>query len=61
MLAVDLVHRNDELNRVRVVGVGDGVVEDADAANDLANLLRGRDVRRVADNILALGNLFTSC
>jgi hypothetical protein len=39
VLALHLVLRDDDLERLGLVGVVDGVVEDRDAADDLTNLL----------------------
>lgn len=47
---------NDQLARVRVVGVGQRVLEDADGAQDLANRLDlAGKVGRVANDKLGLG------
>lgn len=57
---VDLVLGDDDLDRVDVLGVGDGVVEDADDADDLSGRLDlvGK-VRGVTDDEAGLGNLLT--
>eukprot|EP01137_Pigoraptor_chileana_P023264 Opistho-2@89266 len=58
VLPVDLVLGNDDLARERVVRVGYRMRENADAPDDLANLLDAvREVRRVANNDLRLRKL----
>jgi hypothetical protein len=57
-LAVHLVLGQDDLGRLAIVGVGDGMVQEADATNNLANLLRpSLKIRRISDNGLGAGSL----
>ena len=56
MLASDLRLRKDQLQRVGVRGVGDGVVENADGLQQVTSDPRlAREVRRVGKNLLCLG------
>mmetsp|Transcript_18508 Transcript_18508/g.44229 ORF Transcript_18508/g.44229 Transcript_18508/m.44229 type:complete len:436 (+) Transcript_18508:223-1530(+) len=58
MLAVQLLLRQNDLSRVRVVRVRDRVVEDAHRSDDLADLLElAREVARVTDDKFAPGDL----
>ena len=58
VLAVDLVHGDDELEGVSIGGVGDRVLEEADGTHNLGDLLAlVGDVRGIADDDLALGDL----
>lgn len=63
-VAVDLILRDDDLAGVGVVGVFDGMAEDADDSDHLARLAHAvGDVAGVADQLLAASHLeqkFTS-
>jgi len=53
----DLLLRDDDLSALSVVGVGDGVAEDADGADDLASAVHTiGEVRGISDDELALGD-----
>lgn len=55
---VNLVLRNDDLTRIRIVCVLYRVTHDTDDPDDLAHLFHTiRDVARVTDQLLAAGNL----
>lgn len=57
-LAANLLLGQDDLAALRVVGVGDGVVEEADRAHDVAHLADlGGEVRGITDDELAPGDL----
>lgn len=57
-VAVDLILRNDDLARVGVIGVFDGVAEDADHADHLARLADAvGDVAGVTDELLTTSHL----
>lgn len=58
MLPVDLVLGDDDLAGVDIVGVADGVVQDADDSDHLAHFAGAvHDVAGVADQLLAPGDL----
>lgn len=53
-----MILRNDDLTGVGVVGVFDGVAQDADDPNDLAGFSYAfLDVTRVTDELLAASDL----
>lgn len=55
VFSADLGLRNDQLQRVAVVGAGNRVVEDADRLKEIASDGRfAREVRRVCQDLLAL-------
>ncbi len=57
-VAVNLILRNDDLAGVGVIGVFDGVAEDADHTDHLTSLADAvRDVAGVADELLATSHL----
>lgn len=67
VLSAHLVLRNDELHRVRVVRVGDGVLEDADGTHHLACLAylvlasdTVAEVARIADHNIGFDGLITA-
>lgn len=58
VLPVDLILGDDDLTRVDVARVGDGVTHDADDSDHLTHFVGAiRDVAGVADQLLAPGNL----
>lgn len=58
VLPVNLILWDDDLARVDVTGVGDGMTQDADDSDHLANFLHTiHDVAGVADQLFAPCNL----
>lgn len=58
VLPVDLTLRDDNLARVDVAGVGNGMVQDADGPDHLADFGGAlHNVAGVADELFALGKL----
>src|SRR5690242_11042509 len=56
VLAADLRLGNDQLQRVRIVGVGNGVVENADSLEQVSSDTRlTREVGRVSEDLLGFG------
>lgn len=59
MLPVDLILRDDDLARVDIARVADGVIQDADHSDHLAHFFGAiRNVAGVADQLLASCNLW---
>mmetsp|Transcript_551 Transcript_551/g.1269 ORF Transcript_551/g.1269 Transcript_551/m.1269 type:complete len:207 (-) Transcript_551:621-1241(-) len=58
VLAADLRSRDNDLGRLLVIGVRDGVIEEADASNNLSGRSDGilRKVRGISDDHLGLGH-----
>lgn len=58
MLSIDLILRDDNLAREGVVGVGNGMFQDADGPDHLADFFSAvQNVAGVADELFALGKL----
>lgn len=60
VLPVDLILRDDDLAGVDVIGVGNGMTQDADHSNHLTNFgdtISG--IAGVTDELFASGNLFS--